>query len=251
MSRPAPFLNLRERHIPVRAVLFDKDGTLFDFRGTWLPIMRAVLKEFAGEDPQRLDRFLRAAGYDPATDRFLPDGPIAAGNALDIAAAWKQHLPEVSRGTLKGKLDEISLRYGPNYAVPVCDLPVLMDSLLEMGLTVGLATSDSEAAARITLERFDLQGRFSWISGYDSGGGVKPDPLVVESFARSAQVVASEVVVVGDTWHDLRMARDAGAAAGVGVCTGAVEATVLETEADLVLPSIASLPAYLSSRQRG
>jgi phosphoglycolate phosphatase len=238
-------LHLPEKSVPVRAILFDKDGTLFDFRGTWLPIMRAVLEEIVGKDPARLDQFMCAAGYDPATDRFRPDGPIAAGNALDIAAAWKEHLPEPSGDTLKAKLDEISLRYGPYYALPVCDLPVLMDSLLETGLVLGLATSDSEEAARTTLKRFDLQGRFSSISGYDSGGGVKPDPVVVETFARSVGVAVSEVVVVGDTWHDLRMARDAGAAAGVGVCTGAVEAAILEPEADLVLPNIASLPRFL------
>lgn len=234
-------------HIVIHAVLFDKDGTLFDFRRTWLPVMERAALEVAGGDVVLADRLLKAAGYDSGTDLFLPDGPIAAGNARDIAVAWNALLSGWTLPALEAVVDRYSADEGPLLSVPVCDLSALLDRLERNNIVSGLVTSDSEEGARKTLERFGILRRFLWISGYDSGGAVKPDPEVVRTFARKAGVPVGTVAVVGDTLHDMRMGKDAGAGLVVAVLSGAVSSDVLEPLADVVIPGIGSLPELLDT----
>ncbi|WP_018525494.1 HAD family hydrolase [Alkalispirochaeta alkalica] len=229
----------------VRAVLFDKDGTLFDFRRTWIPVMERVSLDVSRGDRVLSEDLLRAAGYDPGEDVFAPDGPIAAGNAGDIARAWRPLAEGFSLAELQERIDRASSDLGPGASVPVCDLSALFGELRRAGYPLGLATSDSEAAARATLKRFGLESFFVRVAGYDSGGAKKPDPAVVEEFGRAAGVSSGAVAVVGDTWHDLTMGRDAGAALVVGVLTGALGRESLEGRCDVVLESIAGLPSLL------
>ncbi len=235
----------------ISAILFDKDGTLFDFRSTWLPILTDVAETVAQGDPAIAETLIRAAGYDPLLDRFVSDGPIAAGNAGDISSAWHTVLPSRNSQELQQLIDDVSATRGPAASIPVCDLSALLDQLSELDVVVGLATSDSEAGARRTLDRFGITERFQWISGYDSGFGVKPDPAVVRAFAEHISRPAGEVMVVGDTLHDLAMGRDAGAAISVAVLTGAVPRSALAPAADRVIDSIAELPQLIFRLRAG
>jgi phosphoglycolate phosphatase len=232
----------------VRAILFDKDGTLFDFRGTWLPVFQEAAMLTADGDATLAERLLHAAGYDAQSDTFVPDGPIAAGSAEDVIRTWEPLLPGRDKAFLLGELDRYSAEIAPLRAQPVCDLSELMKTLCTGGYVLGLATSDSLRGARESLDRFGLEPYFRWVSGDDSGHGHKPDPRVVEGFARAVGVLPAQVAMVGDTFHDMRMGREAGVALLVGVLTGAVSRELLAPEADVVLESIAGLPELLNIR---
>ncbi len=233
----------------IAAILFDKDGTLFDFRKTWLPILLNGTREIAGGDEVLAKELVIAAGYDPDTDRFAADGPIAAGNPTDVASAWRTVLqrngkPAPSEQTFAGAMDRASRSRGVATSVPVTDLHALFARLENAGLVLGLATSDSEESARASLARERIDEFVHFVTGYDSGIGPKPDPVVVHAFARSANTNASSVLVAGDTWHDILMAREAGALS-VAVLTGAVSHEELVPYADIVVDSIAELPELL------
>jgi phosphoglycolate phosphatase len=60
-------------------------------------------------------------------------------------------------------------------------------------------------------------------------------------------LVPADVVMVGDSLHDLMAARAAGMHA-VGVLTGLAEAAILAPFADAVLPDIGALPEWLAER---
>ncbi|MGB9141984.1 MAG: hypothetical protein WCB71_07280 [Aestuariivirga sp.] len=68
----------------IRGVLFDKDGTLIDVNGTWVPIYRQMLCEQFGIDAAGADRVMAQAGYDPGTDSFLANSLLAAGTTRQI-----------------------------------------------------------------------------------------------------------------------------------------------------------------------
>ena len=54
----------------IRAVLFDKDGTLIEVNATWVPIYRQILKELCTTDDAGAEAMMQKAGYDPATGKF-------------------------------------------------------------------------------------------------------------------------------------------------------------------------------------
>ena len=48
----------------MRAILFDKDGTLLDFERTWTPLLKRIALEAARGDADRAGELLEAGGYD-------------------------------------------------------------------------------------------------------------------------------------------------------------------------------------------
>jgi phosphoglycolate phosphatase len=231
---------------PVRAVLFDKDGTLFDFNATWMPLYRETASEVAGGDDKLALRLLTESGYDEVTKRLDPHSPLAAGTNAEIAEIWAR----VSDG--EWSVARLTRRFDANFAksmemrpTPVTDLASLFGRLKARGLKIGVATMDSHAAAHAAIETFELVGLVDFACGYDSGHGHKPGPGMVHAFCRAVDLPEKEIAVVGDTPHDMHMARAAGAGLAIGVLTGVSPREVLADHADRVLNSIAELEALL------
>jgi len=106
---------------------------------------------------------------------------------------------------------------------------------------------DLHAAARHVLQGFGVHSQLDFICGCDSGFGHKPDPGMVHAFCDACGLTADEVLVVGDTPHDLQMGRRAGARTVVAVMSGVASREMLEPLADTVLESIAGLTDLLGA----
>ena len=229
-----------------RAILFDKDGTLFDFQKSWGPLGARVIAELSGGDPELAAALAEAAGYNIAERRYLPGSALVSGSSDMIAAPWAALLSGWTAADLETWLnDQAEAASEASMAPAVADLPGLLARLSDAGYALGVATHDGEAPARRHLEQAGALAAFGFISGYDSGYPPKPAPGVLQAFARSAGVAVDSVVMVGDSLLDLRLARSAGALAAVGVLTGPAGADLLTAEADLVLPDIGGLPEIL------
>jgi phosphoglycolate phosphatase len=229
----------------IRAVLFDKDGTLFDFHRTWVPVYEALAREVAGGPGEKADRLLELAGRDPVTGRIHPESILGAGTLAQLAELWAGAL-RTDAGVLQRAIEAFSESASTATAVPVTDLPALFARLRGRGLALGVATMDSETAARAHLAAFGADGLVDFVCGYDSGHGVKPQTGMVLAFCRAAAVDPASIAVVGDTLHDLAMARAAAVGLVVGVLTGASPREALEPHADHVLASIAELETLLA-----
>ena len=231
----------------IRAILFDKDGTLFDFQATWGKVIDAVLDTLA-PDAETRTRMARAGGYDPLNRRFLAGSPIVSGSNAEIATLWAAFRPAIGAARIAHLLDEVAhdILADPRSVVPaVPDLPALLAGLRARGYALGVATNDSEEGARVQLAAAGILDAFDFLAGYDSGHGVKPDPGVLLAFGRTVRASPSEIAVVGDSRHDLETARAASAAMAVGVLTGPATHDDLAPFADHVLHSIGHLPALL------
>jgi phosphoglycolate phosphatase len=205
----------------IRAVLFDKDGTLFDFFATWAPAYEALARHTAGGDPATVERLMALGGRDPATGRFAPSSVLAAGTARQLAELWAGALGRGDIAELTLYYDGQFHRHGVASAQPVCDLPALFQRLRDRGLRLGIATMDSHAAAEDTMAAFGLAEHLDFVAGWDAGHGIKPGPGMVHAFSAAIAMPAAAIAVVGDTPHDLEMAHAAGAGLAIGVLTGA------------------------------
>lgn len=233
----------------LHGILFDKDGTLFDFRETWVRFAESMLDRLA---PGREARsgMAQAVGYGPEDRRFVSGSAIVAGTNADIAAIWARFRPDLGASAIERMLDEAVLAAStdPAFLFPaVEDLPGLLRKLRRMGYRLGVATHDTERAARAQLAMAGVDDAFAFVAGYDSGHGLKPGPGMPRAFARATSLDPAGIVMVGDSRHDLEAARSSGAALAVGVLTGPATHDDLAPFADHVLRSIAELPALLEA----
>jgi phosphoglycolate phosphatase len=224
----------------IDALLFDKDGTLFDFRISWGRWAAGFLAGLA-RDRDHAEALGRAIGFDAATLGFAPDSPVIAATAADIAAALAPHLDGMSVAELTDRIDDTAGAAPMSEAVP---LRPLLSALRGRGLRLGVATNDSEAPARQHLTAHGIIDCFDFIAGHDSGHGAKPGPGMCLAFAAACGIEPRRVAMVGDSRHDLQAGRAAGMRT-VAVLTGIAGARDLSPLADVVLADIAALPGWL------
>jgi phosphoglycolate phosphatase len=227
----------------IRGLLFDKDGTLFDFTATWSAWARGFLAELSGGDGTRAAYLGRAIGFDPATGVFAPDSPVIAHTPTEIAEALLPHLPGTTAPVLVARMNAAAAAAAMVQAVP---LAPLLGALRQAGYRLGVVTNDGEAPARAHLEGVGAAALFDFVAGFDSGFGAKPAPGPLLAFAAHVGLAPAEVAMIGDSRHDMVAARAAGMRP-VAVLTGSAGAAELAPLAEAVLPDIGHLPVWLAS----
>ncbi len=224
------------------AILFDKDGTLFDFQasfGGWASDLVAAL---AAGDAGLAEVLAAEIDLDLPARRFGPASIVIAGTAEEIAGALLPHLPGgASLSELIERIDRSVMAIPLEESVP---LAAFLAGLGARGLALGVVTNDSEAPARRHLERTGHLGRFGIIVGYDSGHGAKPAPGPLLAAAAALGAAPERTLMVGDSRHDLVAGRAAGMTT-IGVLTGPATEADLAPLADAVLPDIGHLPDWL------
>lgn len=231
---------------PIRGLLFDKDGTLFDFRLTWGRWCAGFIRDLAKGDESAAEALSGKLGYDLVREEFAPTSPVIAGTMDVVVHAIKSCFPELSREAIRAHVLASTSEVPQVEAVP---LPALMARLKGDGHTLGIATNDAEQAARHHLDSSGILEDFSFIAGYDSGFGAKPDPGMLLAFCDHSNFEPADCVMIGDSTHDLLSGRAAGMRT-VGVLTGLAEAEELADLADVILPSIGALPGWIEGENR-
>ena len=109
---------------------------------------------------------------------------------------------------------------------------------------ISVPTIPALARARAHLDAAGVTGLFDFVAGFDSGHGGKPAPGQLLAFCASMALTPEEVVMVGDSRHDLVAGRAAGMRC-VAVLTGMATAQELAPYATAVLDDIGALPDWL------
>lgn len=230
----------------IKGVLFDKDGTLIDVTGTWVPVYRELLTEiFADLTPQEIEAKFMAAGYDPELGAFSAGSVLAQGTTRDIVEIW---WPDLDAAGVKEKMRLLNVDYahlGVKHLKSLMPLKPVLSELHAMKLRLGVGTNDTAASATLHMRALDAADLFDVILGADSVARPKPHGDMIHAFADAVGIKASEVAMVGDNPHDMETAHDAGAGLAIGVLTGNSATDHLAPLADHVIASIADLPALL------
>lgn len=227
----------------INGLIFDKDGTLFDFNATWGTWTRGMLQAEAGGDSAVFDALADAMGYDVAAQAFRPDSIVIAATAGETADCILSVIANKDKDALLDRMNAATADVTQVEAVPL--VPYFAE-LAALGLILGIATNDAEAPARRHLEKAGITARFDFIAGYDSGYGGKPASGQLLAFCAQTGLDPAACAMVGDSTHDLRAGRAAGMLT-IGVLTGPAPPEELAPFADVVLPTIGEIPAWLKS----
>jgi len=209
--------------------LFDIDGTLLHAHGSGRDAFDAVM--LAQHGVANASVGIRYGGKtDPAiVDEIFGARLGRAPTATERDAFLAAYVP---------KLDEMLLAAGVEV------LPGVVEALdyLAGKATLGIATGNVRAGADAKLAAARLAGRFA-LGGYGCDSHLRPE-LVARAISRAGP--HDEVIVVGDTIHDISAARACGATV-VAVATGADPADKL-AHADVVMTTLRELPAWHAAR---
>lgn len=191
---------------PLRAILFDLDGTVLDSAELIITAFRQTCRARLGRDIDR-GAILRAWSL-PIRQRFR-------------ALAPDQDEEELAREYLRRYL-ALHDRHARLYPA----IPRVLDGLRERGYPLGVVTSKRRTTTRAAVDTFGLD---RWFSVYITDEDVtrhKPDPEPVKAAASRLGVPPAEVLMVGDSPLDVAAGKAAGAWTA-GALWGAVDPRAL------------------------
>jgi phosphoglycolate phosphatase-like HAD superfamily hydrolase len=219
------------RSRPVRAVLFDLDGTLIE------------------TDDQLVQRLAQRLGF---LQRLLPGQDVThlarrclmlgEGMANGVVTLLDRLRLDGLLFRAKGKLRRWQGIREPGNLVPVAGSAEML-RVLAKRYPLGIVTSRDRRETAAFLNQCGLNGLFKAVVTRDDVKRLKPHPMAVRLAAKQIGVAPEQCVMVGDTGVDVRSAKAAGALA-VGVLCGFGEMDDFKA-ADLVLESTAQLAAWL------
>jgi phosphoglycolate phosphatase len=232
-----------------RALLFDKDGTIINFRLMWLGWCREVVRELSSVySATGVERGLAAWGVDLALGLIKPDGHLAVGSTGDLCTSLARELASGGTDLAKAESDVRRAMYTAYRTIeekkliqPIVGVTEAIKELHRRGYKLALVTTDDSEKASRNLQMLDLDPYFEVILGCDRVVRCKPAPDLVLEACRLLAVKPSESAVIGDTEADMKMGRAAGAACCIGVASGVTFPGELSCHADLVLESAAYL----------
>ncbi len=232
----------------MRALLFDKDGTLLDFEASWTGVYRELCLDLSDGDAVRAEAMLVAGGFDAAVGKFRSGAALSAGTTFDIVRLWYPMLEGAALKAMVERIDNVFHENGIRCSVPIAGLSETLAELSREGYVMGVATNDGTAGTKAALAVLGVARFLPHVFGYDSVTRSKPAPDTVHAFSTASGVPLQEIAVVGDNPHDLEMARSAGAGAAIGVLSGNGGRDELQPLADAIIDSVRDLPAWLRSQ---
>jgi phosphoglycolate phosphatase len=207
-------------------IVFDWDGTLMDSTGAIVASIKAAATDLGIEPPsEERARHIIGLGLIDALRHALPDLP-----------------PE--------RYQDVALRYRHHYLSMDQDLllfdgaEAMVDELAAAGYMLAVATGKTRAGLDRAFAVSGLGTRFHASRCADECRS-KPHPQMLEELMVEFGVTPDVTLMIGDTTHDLLMARNAGVAA-LGVAYGAHPRATLEAESPLFCAAdVAELAAWL------
>lgn len=242
------------RKMVIKGILFDKDGTLIDFYEVWgtavFPVMEKLLHKYGLSGvPGVREKMLKKLGI--VDGKIDPEGALAwkpynmiAEDLLNAMGNFdkKPDVKELTEELINGFYAEVCEKR-QNYPT-FTDLQILMKALSDMGIKVGLATTDELNSTKICMEKIGIAEKISF---YGTAGGflpVKPSGELIKEAAKLWNIEPSEIAVVGDTPNDMRFAHN-GNALGIAVLSGVGKKEDLQPVADEIIASVDHLTALL------
>jgi phosphoglycolate phosphatase len=215
------------KETPLRLILFDCDGTLIDSQHAIVAAMTYAFQSQNLDTPPRnaLAHTIGLSSYE-AMRQLHPNGSDSVWGGL--VTAYREEFailrtrPDCHERMFKGARQTV------------------LELAARPGVLLGIATGKSRRGVQRFLDREGWHGMFATIQTADDAPS-KPHPGMVLNAIAETGVRSAQTVMIGDTTHDILMAKAAGVM-GIGVSWGNhAESMLYEAGADAVAHDFAEL----------
>lgn len=226
---------------PIRAVIFDVDGTLLTTGGAGAVAWDKAFREVFGKSVD-IAKVTESGMTDHdvafAALRTVLDREPTHADIEQLTPIYVRELPEAVANSAKYRIEPGTVE--------------LLERLAAKGVPMGMTTGNIEPAAKIKLERGDLN-RFFAFGGYGSDSANRTE-LTLHAIKRGIAACATgdypngrpqilskdDFIAVGDTPRDVSAAHEAGIRI-VSVATGLFDLETLRAaDPDWALPTVES-----------
>lgn len=236
----------------IKAIIFDKDGTLFNYGKLWGTIISASLKAkvpVGRLSPEKAEVCLFELEQIAGIDRYgnsYKDGILfrhdklfeAFFRLLKITLKYRLN-PIKATGSFISLIDRAD--HGLKEKLEHFDFSETIE-ILELchkkGYIIGMVTNDKKDSVSLFMEKFDPNKRISFIETGDGESKRKPSADAAEKFMKAYGIKPNELCIVGDTIIDMKFAKNAKAGRKIALLSGSGDLENLAKLSDVVYPEL-------------
>ena len=240
-------LQTNKGNLEVKAILFDKDGTLTNIDNMWIEptemVIRKILKPHIKENSTvTIEQMLELLGI--VHGEIVPNSVIASGTVEDMLDEIGEYFP-IDKVSLYNEVLEYFRQYllaHPDMIIPIGDVAFLISELKNKGIKVGVVTNDSYVPTKTIFEILKVWHLFDFVATSDDYAA-KPVADSLIGASQQLSVPMNEIFYVGDSYLDMEYAKHCGG--GIAVLTSGSDVQKMKEQSVLVLDSVEQLLDYV------
>ena len=191
----------------IKAILFDKDGTLLKFSDIWVDsIVKYLSKKNLNHDAKK--KLFKKIGV-KENNEVEENSILSSETVEDLALIFSEFMDESAEEIYKD-IDDFLLEFlkeNNNEIKETCDLKSLFTDLKNRGIIIGLFTSDNYRQAKYSMEYLKLDSFIDFYAAADLYEK-KPATESLEIFKEKYSLKDEEIIIVGDSKVDMIFGKD-------------------------------------------